>query len=158
MNPFEFLWKVVTALKPSESNDPTVQSAWRWSVASVLSSLVVVYAVSFAWAQGWIPGMSGVALASDMSSLKVSVDGQLKDMRRKTDVIQLILIKNGIENAMRDSCTAQQRANQAALDMANATLYGREGTDGLIDQYFELTGHQYDKRDCRALLISTTSP
>lgn len=156
MDSGDFLWKVLTALRPSESNDPHVQSAWRWSVASVLSALVVIYIVSFLWAKGWIPGVSGVAFASDIVDVRKSFTEQMGETRRKIDAIQLMLVKNDIENAMRDSCIARQRANQDALDMANAKLYGHDGTDGLIDQYRTLTGHPYDQKDCRALLISTS--
>lgn len=153
----DFFWKVLTALRPSDNPDPEIQSAWRWAVASVLSSLVVVYAVSFCWAQGWIPGISGVAWAADVSALKRSFEDTQHQTDRKIDAIRLMLVKNDIEKAMTDSCIARDRRNQDALNMANAKLYGHDGADGLIDQYRDLTGHGYDQKDCRALLI-TNSP
>lgn len=152
----EFIAGLLLALRAPDESDAKAMKAWRQTVAGTLSAVIIVLGLSFCWAQGWLFGWSGVALASDVGALKQSVDSQLGDMRRKTDAIQLILIKNGIENAMRDGCTARQRQNQAALDMANSTLYGHDGSQGLIDQYRDLTGHGYEQKDCRALLISTS--
>ena len=162
----ELLGRLIWALRAPDESDAKAMKAWRQTVAATLTAVILMIGLLVARDEGWIPHVSGVAMADDltafkknmsdkMNALQRSVDGKLSSVQQKTDAISLLLIKTGIENAMRDSCTARARQNQAALDMANATLYGHDGTDGLLDQYRDLTGHSYEQRDCRALLITT---
>jgi hypothetical protein len=163
----EFFARLLCALRAPDESDVKAMKTWRQTIAATVSAVVLFMAFSFFRDHGWIPHMSAVAMADDFTTFKQSVDSRLTTMQhsvdtklnsvqQKTDAISLLLIKNGIENAMRDSCTARARQNQAALDMANAKLYGHDGSDGLMDQYRDLTGHSYDQKDCRALLISTS--
>lgn len=151
----DFIWKLITALRPSESTDPKVQSAWRWTIFVAVSGLLIYNAADFVWKHGLVPGFSGVAYAADLATIKHSFEETQHQTDRKIDAVRLMLVKNDIEKAMTDSCIARDRRNQDALNMANAKLYGHDGADGLIDLYRALTGHGYDQKDCRALLITT---
>jgi hypothetical protein len=67
-SPLEFLELLI----PSPEADPKIQYAWRKAVFLSLAGIMLIGSFSLAWAQGFVPGMSGVALSSDVASFKAA--------------------------------------------------------------------------------------
>src|SRR5215469_10234585 len=137
---FSVLGAVIRAIIPSSSTDPKEQLIWRWAVAIGLLLGLSSIAGGLAWAQGWVPGIYGVASKRDLLDAKDDVNHKLdlfnnrvSKIEQTTDSINLRLIKNDIHDALVQSCAAQVQGNQQALDNANQELFGNSGTDGLLD-------------------------
>lgn len=152
----ELLEKVLMALRPSESNDPVVQLAWRRVVAATLGGMIVLLACSalggFMWMNGKIPGLSGVALADDLRKLDASVQEHERSLQVTLESIQIRDIKNTIKQALKDKCHAIYAKNQLALDVANSDLYETNS------QYRRIQGYDYPQlgADCSVILIQET--
>lgn len=144
----EFLYRVIVALNDTDNMDPKAQRTWRRAIAAAVTTILVVLAVGFAWAQGWIPGASGVALASDLSSFKASVEQRQTALETKQDRLALLIVKGALKIALNDRCVAINRKNQQALDAANTSI------DDLTEQYRELNrGREPSLLDCSVVLI-----
>lgn len=159
---FEFIKMVVRALIPSDSSDPKIQLAWRWAVATGLMLGLLSLGGGLSWAQGWVPGFSGVATKQDVGEAKQDVqkkldtfDARVSKIEQTTDSINLRLIKNDIQQALIDSCAAQYQGNQQALAKANGELFGTPASEGLLDQYQRLNnGRAYTVLPCSTILIA----
>lgn len=147
-----FIMKILAAIRPSASNDPEVQLAWRQSVATVLSAIVIIGAFSVCWMRGWVPGLAGVALASDIVAARLEIKVRQDSLESGQHAVQLILIKNGIKQALKDRCHSLYARNQAAIDAANRDI------DDFTDQYRALTGLEYRIPDCSVILIADAPP
>lgn len=154
----DLLRKLLAALRPSASNDPEVQLAWRQSVATTLSAIVLIGAFSVCWMRGWIPGLDGVALAGDIKPLALASDfvsfrqqlvNRQDSLESSQHALLLITVRNGIKQALKDRCHAFYAKNQEALDAANSDL------DGFTEQYRALTTFVYPIPDCSVTLIAT---
>lgn len=146
----EFARLIVKALTPTDDPDPKAQLAWRKAVAFLLMGVIFVGTFSFSWAQGWVPHLSGVALASDLSALDTKIAKRQDTLEASQHSLLLISVKNGIKQALKDRCRAIYARNQAAIDAANGDL------DTFIDQYRDLTGLAYGIPDCSVILIADT--
>ncbi len=144
----EFLKMVFKALQVPHSEDPSAQLAWRKAVAFCLMALILVCVFSFFWAQGKIPGLSGVALADDLKTMSVNIEKRQASADKAVVSVQMILVKNGIKQSLKDLCNAMNANNQLAMDSANNDL------DGFRDQYRDLTGREWIVPDCKVVLIS----
>lgn len=144
----EFLLMVWKALKARHSEDPATQLAWRQAVAGALFGVILVGIFSFFWAQGRLPGLSGVALADDLKKMSVSIESREKKTDSVVASVQMILVKNGIKQALKDRCNAIYARNQAAIDAANNDL------DAFSDQYMALTSRPFTPPPCDVVLIS----
>jgi hypothetical protein len=152
--PFGFLWRILVALHPSGSADPDIQLTWRQVISAVVSVMVVIGGASLGWAQGWIPGAPGVATKADVQQVSTTLDTRIKSIESTMNSINLRDVKNNIQAELVNSCTAQIRGNQDSLARANDNLYGRDGAEGLLDQYRDLTGHDYSVPPCNEILIT----
>jgi hypothetical protein len=157
---FEFVLKIFTALQAPDEADAHAMRAWRRTVAAALMAILACGAFSFAWAQGLIWGLPGVATTHDVADVRVAMSGKfgelkgdVNSLRQSIDALQLISLRQAIEAALKRSCEARGR-NQEAFDDSNAQLYGRDGNEGLLEQYRQLTHHKYDLRDCNTVLFT----
>lgn len=120
------IFKWLEMLIPSPEADPVAQYAWRKSVFIALAAILIMGGFSFSWAQGWIPGVSGVALSSDVVELRTEIQGDRKD-----NLENLIL-------SMHDRrCLYISTNNAAAADAMGQKLIG------LLNKYREISGHDY---------------
>lgn len=123
---------------------------WLWQVTGdpdaqrhLLFILTIGVCVHIAWVCGYIPGLSGVAWASDVASLEVQqhnteltiLKGQMDESLIKR--CQLVNVPAGT-----DSSTLQQTLN-----------YVNQNIREMSDRYFELTKRQYNFQSCDVLLI-----
>jgi hypothetical protein len=153
--------RIAAALTPSANEDPMVQLHWRWAVIIVLLFIIVTGIFSAAWIRGDIPGLSGVALASDL----VVVDGKLTDLQNKFeekitarqdkqdtnfDQMKLILIKSSLQQALKNRCVSAAAHNQQALENANNDITEYN------DQFHMLRGYDYPEllTPCNVILIN----
>lgn len=148
----DFLRLIVKALTPTDDPDPKAQLAWRKAVAGCLMGVIVAVVLSFLWAQGRIPGLSGVALAADLTALDGRLSKRQDNLERGQNALLLISVRNGIKQALKDRCHAIYAKNGQALDAANSDL------DAFSDQYRALTGLPYNAPDCSVILIANTPP
>lgn len=145
--------KVVLALRARDEEDHVIQLAWRRTVASVLSGVVVagalIIGLSYMWMNGMLPGVSGVALASDLTTLKHELVSKQDDLGTKVDLLSLREVKNDIKQALKNKCTAIYAKNQQALDNANGDL------DSANSEFRRLRGYDYPQlnEDCSVILI-----
>lgn len=154
MNVVEFLWKgfgALTALRPPSKQEHEAIMKWMWAVAGWIVGIIFILFGSLAWAQGWVPGVSGVALKQDVAD----VNKQMISVSEAVRSIRLAQIKSQIADALVNSCIARERRNQDALNRANDDLYGRNGSQGLLEQYRILSGSQYPvPPSCNEILIA----
>lgn len=142
-----FFGRVLYALNDVDNMDLTAQRSWKRLVAALVTILCVGSVFSIAWAQGWVPGLSGVAKADELTAFKNQVAGRQASLEKKQDGLALLIVKDAIRNALNDACLAGQRKNQQAFDSANHTI------DDLADQYRQLTNRDWQRPDCRVVLI-----
>jgi len=163
MDVIKFMVAIMTALKPPDDDtDRKANMAWRWSVATVLIILIFACGGSLAWAQGWIPTVPGVATKDDVRKSNEQIntristfDVRMTGIERTMTAINLRLVKNDIQKELQNSCTAQVRGNQEALNAANSNLFGSGNGPGLLDQYSDLTGGKtFRIPPCTSILIS----
>ena len=116
----EFGINVVKALTPSGSSDPETQLHWRWAVALALFAVIIVGGVSFAWAQGLIPGISGVATEHDIRVVADQVDG----LKKQVDLGKTLNLEQAILTERTGECQAENATppNQLAASFALQTL------------------------------------
>lgn len=129
----------MVALSPSESADPMVQFRWRRAVAVTLLMVVLGSLGSLAWAQGWIPGMSGVALASDVADLKRQLSWQVNSIRDKQALDEALTLETVILEQRTNECQAENGKPPNDL----AARYALERLHDYLNQYRRLTGYQY---------------
>ena len=119
---------------PTDSPEQSVQLRWRKSMFFAVLFTILILLFSFAWFQGKVPGLSGVALASDLASAKkeitVSTRQSLKQLDKRVTALestqhQMLYeqLQNSLETQLVKRCTAIQRNNQDALDAANQRIY-----------------------------------
>lgn len=140
------LWK---ALMPTNDPDPIVQYHWRRAVAFAVILLALCGLGGVGWAQGWIPGMSGVALASDLKAVDVRLTNAQATNDHRFTLIQLLLVKQTIKTEMVNRCAARMKNDQEALDAANDQLTGLE------ESYRQLQGYSYTEPSCDVVLVAT---
>lgn len=152
------MWEAIKfllkAIWPTRNPDQEVQMGWRIAVA--LSQLLVIgiLAFSFAWAQGHVPNLPGVATKQDIKDIRESVQGQLGVMSQqiqtlgsRQNAIELLDIRQAMKNSMIDLCLAVEQHNQRALDSANTDL------DRESEVFERLTREPYQRQDCATVLI-----
>lgn len=158
---FEFIRDIFKALIPSSSADPNVQLAWRWAVATGMMLGFLALGAGFSWAEGLLPGLSGVATKADVLKAQDGWDNKLStfnsrmtNVEHTMDAINLRLVKNDIQQALINSCAAQYQNNQQSLARANEELFGNSSSEGLLEQYEQLAGRAYAVPNCSTILIA----
>lgn len=149
---FRFLGWVLGNLNATEDMDPKAHNSWRRFIGATVSIILLAGVAGFCWAQGWVPGVSGVALAADLTTLTKKVEDNKRDSDTKQDRLALLIVKGAIKTTLIDRCTAIHRKNQAALTAANSTL------DDLVEQYRDLKKDTPPIPACDVVLIDDRPP
>lgn len=142
-----FLWHILLALQPTDDQDIKVVMAWRRAIAFATSALVILWAGSLAWAQGWIPYVAGVATTQDVAQVRDSLGAALTSLDRRERFSELITLRSSLKQDLTDICRAVDAKNQTALDRAN------EDFDSDNSRYRALAGADYQRADCSVILI-----
>lgn len=142
-----YLWRVLLVLN---NMDPKADRTWKRFAGACLSVLLVGAIITGVWVKGWVPDFGGVALASDLKTLKEELATKQKDLETKTDRLAMVIVRGALKTALIDRCNAQYRENQEALNAANGQL------EDLSEQYRILTNGRdpYLPTDCRTVLIA----
>lgn len=164
MDLFKFMVALLTALRPPEdSSDRRADLAWRWTVAMLLGCGILISVGGLAWAQGWLPGVYGVATKEDIKDVAQTASVNVTSLGKRMDRIEttvnnisLQILRSSIQTELTNSCTAQARSNQDALDRANRALFGQDGQEGLLEQYQQMTARPFSVPPCSSILISPT--
>lgn len=155
----EILSRIVKFFIPSK--DPGHLYGWQWAVVVLLFFIAISGVGALAWAQGKIPGLSGVATKDDLKASDDATKAQITKMDDRLTAVERVVnslnlrdVKASIQKSLENSCIAQQRHNQDALNRANDDLYGTNGSQGYLDQYQDLTGRPFSIPPCTAILIT----
>lgn len=140
----DFIYRLLLAISDAGNDDPIAQRSWRKAMAFCMIVVILIGICGLSWMRGWIPGLSGVALASDVYSFEQSTNG-------KIDFIELTLVRNQLTVALQNRCEAISQNNRAALSLANQILsdYG--------DRYHQITHQDYEPPSCDVVLIKKTN-
>ncbi len=143
----KFLWHLVLALQPSDSQDVKVQMIWRRTIAFTTSALVVLWAGSLAWAQGWIPYIPGVATTQDVSQVSDKLGAAMASLANRQKFEELVTLRSSLKQDLKEICLAVGARNQTALDRANGDF------DSDNSRYRNLAGTDYERAPCSVILI-----
>jgi hypothetical protein len=155
----EFFKMLFKALRAEDNPDPKVQYAWRRAVSMSLFAIIGSLIFSYLWAHGDIPGLSGVALAKDLTKAKTQItatvnsrldllETRVKRVEDGQKQMQINQVESSLEDQYKTRCTAVQRNNQQALNDAN------ERIESLHEQYYDLLGYQKSDPSCETILIA----
>ena len=85
---------------------------------------------------GHIPGYAGVLWHHDLDFVS-----------DRQDSIELMLVKQGLQQAVKDGCDSVEAGNQRGLEAANTSI------DTLSDQYYKLARRVFVRPDCGMVII-----
>jgi hypothetical protein len=156
-----FFFRLLSGLVPPLDATPERLHNHRVSVAILIVFAYLVVGVHISWICGFVPHVPGAAWASDLDTARAAWASDLEKARsqlaQRQDILaeqgnftQLMLVKGAIKQTLKDACTALDKGNQPALDLANNEM------ETLAEQYRTLTHETYMRPNCSVILIKSS--
>lgn len=117
----------------------------------LVSAWAVIWLVA-AWLIGEFPFLPQVAWAAQIDAQSSKIDTVSRENARilnKLTDIELLGIRNSIEQQLKTSCLALRSHNQDDLDSANQQL------SQLTDQYYQMSGRTATLPSCATILVES---
>jgi hypothetical protein len=116
--------------------------------------------IGAAWIRGDLPGLSGVALADNLTTLDTKITIRQNNLEqklltvqkkedKKIDAVTVLIIQANLHQVLKNRCVAISAHNQLALESANQSI------EEYDDQFRNIKGYSFPEivYPCSVLLI-----